>query len=117
MNETSMINEDFTKSQPRSKFQDSNHRDISSDTSEATLVIYNAQTAELVDLNSIEPLPLHISRRKSLEIVNTTFMRACKLKQMVREEDIDINVAMKNIAHIADVLEMISHQKAEIKKM
>lgn len=90
----------------------------SSDSSDVTLVMFNAKNADLVDLNHIEPLPRHMSTRKSLEIINTTFMRACRLKEIARGgQNIDINLTMKNIAHIADVLEMISTQKAETQKM
>lgn len=111
------INLEKVSSKKSRASNNSPHMSHSSDTSNVTLVMFNAQNADLVDLNNIEPLPRYLSTRNALEVINTTFLRACKLKQMVHGDKLDVNLTMENIAHIAEVLEMISDQKTQLKKM
>lgn len=85
--------------------------------SNESLILYNAELANLVDLTVIEPVPRYLNQRKSLEFMNSAFMRACRLNEMAHGDHIDVKLAIKNIAFIADVLEKMSAQISQAKKM
>lgn len=115
------------RTQPSSKFAVSDNQDkgnskmqsifIPSDASDISLVMYNAHLADLVDLDHIQPIPPIFDIRKYMEIINITFMRTCKLKQMAHNENLDLNMTIKNVDHIAEVLELIIEQKSKKRKM
>lgn len=84
---------------------------ILTDSTNASLVLFNEQIANLVDLNKIDPIPEHVNPRQFMEIINVAYMRTCKMNQIAHSNDIDLTLLIKNITHIVEVLDLITAQK------
>lgn len=125
-----MGNLDSIKSAPsKSKLRDSKkdskkktpsvstvYKSVKSNMSIESMILYNAELASLVNLNVIEPVPRYMNQRKTLEVINSAFMRACRLNDMTRGDHLDVNLTIKNITYIAEVLEKMSGQKSQTNK-
>lgn len=96
---------------------DSTDKNDNSSRTTNSLTLYNHEMAELVDLNRVDAHPQRISARTSLDLINNAFMRACRLAEITRYDSLDVEVTIKNVRYIAEVLETVSVERARNKIM